>query len=315
MKAINIKIATFSFAAMLLASCSDSNNIDSPTPKDETPTTIVGSAVKSITDPTVLASRVTNFKNANSTTSGARLFSLKTRASENEPTIPSDVKDIRSITERWKAHRGIYFVEGDYDANSLKLEGMTIYVKGKFIYNSANAYYSDTHIIVMKSGTLVAQNSKEPFYNNQIDCWGKIVFPTSENSYIIKNTFNYYGNAENNNENINIVGKTLDIQNDAKVKIEGNVSANKVSCSSNQAEFVCTGDVTTNELYLTNSSKAWINGKLETQNLKMDGSTELHSGCSLDVSNDVYLTNNVNVYTRHFSTPNLKQDSNAKIHF
>ena len=91
MKAINIKIATFSFAAMLLASCSDSNNIDSPTPKDETPTTIVGSAVKSITDPKLLASRVTNFKNANSTTSGARLFSLKTRASENEPTIPSDV--------------------------------------------------------------------------------------------------------------------------------------------------------------------------------------------------------------------------------
>lgn len=27
MKAINIKLATFSFAAMLLASCSDSNNI------------------------------------------------------------------------------------------------------------------------------------------------------------------------------------------------------------------------------------------------------------------------------------------------
>lgn len=314
MKAINIKLATFSFAAMLLASCSDSNNIDSPTPKDEIPTTIVGSAVKSITDPSVLAARVTNFKNVNSETSGARLFGLKTRASESEPTIPSDAQDIRTIKEPWNTHRGIYFVEGDYDANSLKLEGMTIYVKGKFIYNSANAYYSDTHIIVMKSGTLVARNDKEPFSINKIDCWGKIVFPTYQNSYIIKNTFNYYGNAENNNENINIAGKTLDIQNDAKVKIEGNVSANKVSCSSNQAEFVCTGDVTTNELYLTNSSKAWINGKLETQNLKMDGSTELHSGCSLDVSNDVYLTNNVNVYTRHFSTPNLKQDSNAKIH-
>lgn len=160
MKAINIKIATFSFAAMLLASCSDSNNIDSPTPKDETPTTIVGSAVKSITDPTVLASRVTNFKNANSTTSGARLFSLKTRASENEPTIPSDVKDIRSITEPWNAHSGNYFVEGDFDANGYNLQGMTIYVKGKFTYNDANAYFPDTHIIVMKSGTLVAKIPK-----------------------------------------------------------------------------------------------------------------------------------------------------------
>ena len=65
---LNIKIATFSFAAMLLASCSDSNNVDSPTPKDET--TIVGSAVKSITDPTVLAARVTNFKKVNNEKSG-----------------------------------------------------------------------------------------------------------------------------------------------------------------------------------------------------------------------------------------------------
>ena len=264
MKAINIKLATFSFAAMLLASCSDSNNIDSPTPKDEIPTTIVGSAVKSITDPSVLAARVTNFKKVNSETSGARLFGLKTRASENEPTIPSDAQDIRTITKPWEAHKGTYFVEGDYDANSLNLQGMTIYVKGKFIYNGANSNFSDTHIIVMKSGTLVARNSNEPFSLNQIDCWGKIEFPTSQDSYTIKNTFNYYGNAENNNENINIAGKTLDIQNDAKVKIEGNVSANKVSCSSNQAEFVCTGDVTTNELYLTNSSKAWVNGKLKT---------------------------------------------------
>lgn len=186
MKAINIKLATFSFAAMLLASCSDSNNIDSPTPKDEIPTTIVGSAVKSITDPSVLAARVTNFKNVNSETSGARLFGLKTRASESEPTIPSDAQDIRTITKPWEAHKGIYFVEGDYDANSLNLQGMTIYVKGKFIYNGANSNFSDTHIIVMKSGTLVARNDKEPFSINKIDCWGKIEFPTSQDQYIIK---------------------------------------------------------------------------------------------------------------------------------
>ena len=61
MKAINIKLATFSFAAMLLASCSDSNNIlenGGTTPIK----TVVGSAVTSTTDAQELASRITNYK-------------------------------------------------------------------------------------------------------------------------------------------------------------------------------------------------------------------------------------------------------------
>ena len=51
MKAINIKLATFSFAAMLLASCSDSNSdgIDTPIAPTMNPK-IVGSAVVSTTD-------------------------------------------------------------------------------------------------------------------------------------------------------------------------------------------------------------------------------------------------------------------------
>ena len=63
MKAINIKLATFSFAAMLLASCSDSNNngIDTPIAPAMNPK-IVGSAVVSTTDAQTLASRVLNYK-------------------------------------------------------------------------------------------------------------------------------------------------------------------------------------------------------------------------------------------------------------
>ena len=64
MKAINFKLATFTFAAMLLASCSDSNS-DGGTDIGKA-TTIVGSAVTSTTDAQTLASRVLNYKNSTS---------------------------------------------------------------------------------------------------------------------------------------------------------------------------------------------------------------------------------------------------------
>ena len=59
MKAINFKLATFTFAAMLLASCSDSNS-DGTGGGTTANTKIVGSAVTAITDAQTLASRVTN---------------------------------------------------------------------------------------------------------------------------------------------------------------------------------------------------------------------------------------------------------------
>ena len=66
MKTRNIKLATFGFAAMLLASCSDSN--DTPTP-NPTPaeTGIIGKEVTSITDAQQLAARVYNFKRPSAT--------------------------------------------------------------------------------------------------------------------------------------------------------------------------------------------------------------------------------------------------------
>ena len=61
MKKRNIKLVTFGFAAMLLASCSDSNDTPTPTP-NPAETGIIGKEVTSITDAQTLASRVYNFK-------------------------------------------------------------------------------------------------------------------------------------------------------------------------------------------------------------------------------------------------------------
>lgn len=63
MKALNIKLATFSFAALLLASCSD-NGTDNPV-NPITPITnskLLGISVKSNTDAKELSARVTNYK-------------------------------------------------------------------------------------------------------------------------------------------------------------------------------------------------------------------------------------------------------------
>lgn len=93
MKAMNFKLATISFAAMLLASCSDSNNIlenGGTTPIK----TVVGSAVTSTTDAQELASRITNYK-VTSETSKARTRAY-TRVANNT-TRPADAIDIREV--------------------------------------------------------------------------------------------------------------------------------------------------------------------------------------------------------------------------
>ena len=66
MKKRNIKLVTFGFAAMLLASCSDSNDTLNPTP-NPAETGIIGKEVTSITDAQQLAARVYNFKRPSAT--------------------------------------------------------------------------------------------------------------------------------------------------------------------------------------------------------------------------------------------------------
>ena len=84
MKAITFKLAAFSFAAMLLASCSDSNNNDGTTSLPLVNSKIDGSDIESSTDAQELASRVFNYKTSVSTT--------KTRAFDT-----NTIKDILDI--------------------------------------------------------------------------------------------------------------------------------------------------------------------------------------------------------------------------
>lgn len=130
MKAINIKLATFSFAAMLLASCSDSGN-DSVIDPIGKAATIVGSNVTA-EYANQLASRVRNYKGAYATTT-TKTRALATRAEAAEPAVPAGTPNLSSIEkEKWNSHSGKTYVvpAGEtLKADGYNIEGMTIYVK------------------------------------------------------------------------------------------------------------------------------------------------------------------------------------------
>ena len=108
MKAINIKLATFSFAAMLLASCSDSGN-DSVIDPIGKAATIVGSNVTA-EYANQLASRVRNYKGAYATTT-TKTRALATRAEAAEPAVPAGTPNLSSIEkEKWNSHSGKTYV-------------------------------------------------------------------------------------------------------------------------------------------------------------------------------------------------------------
>ena len=138
MKAINIKLATFSFAAMLLASCSDSGTPGNDSVIDPIgkAATIVGSNVTAeYADQ--LASRVRNYKGAYATTT-TKTRALATRAETTEPTVPAGTPNLSSIEkEKWNSHSGKTYVvpAGEtLKADGYNIEGMTIYVKGTLEY-------------------------------------------------------------------------------------------------------------------------------------------------------------------------------------
>lgn len=313
MKAINIKLATFSFAAMLLASCSDSG-----TPGNDPVIDPVGKAATIVgTNVTAeyadqLASRVFNYKTIKGASITPLVNKARTRAGESpEVAIPANAKDITTIEKPWEAHPGTYYVkEGDVvTTNNMNIQGMNIFVKGTFKYDGGNTYFNDVNIVVMKGGKLVAKNSGEVFGVNKIENYGTIEFPANENHYTIKNDFHNY------NGDLNIEGKTLDIQNGCQVYVGGNVKAKNIEIKGTKTEFACMGDVElTENFYMTNETYATINGTLNAKTgIKLDSQTELYAGCSAKTSGDVYITNGATIETLYLKAANYYQDSNSKM--
>lgn len=310
MKAINIKLATFSFAAMLLASCSDSGTSGNDSVIDPIgkAATIVGTDVTAeYADQ--LASRVWNYKGAYANTT-TKTRALATRAKATEPAVPAGTPNFSSVTNKWEEHPGTYVVPAGetLNADGYNIKGMTIYVKGTLDINNANG--SDASINVLSGGKLIAKNSNEVFGDTKVSNWGTIEFPANQKEYLIKNTF--YQNAGD----LNVKGHDLNIQGGAgsTLFVKNSLIANKVTMSGDAQLYVTDNATLTGAFEMSNQSEASVNNIMTTTSLKIQNTTVLHSGCALKVEGDVYATNGTNLYVLYLKAKYYKQDSGANLH-
>ena len=307
MKALNIKLATFSFAAMLLASCSDSGN-DSVIDPIGKAATIVGSNVTT-EYAEQLASRVRNYKGAYANTT-TKTRALATRAEATEPAVPSGTPNLSSVTNKWEEHPGTYVVPAGetLKAEGYNIKGMTIYVKGTLEYSSANG--SGASINVLSGGKLIAKDHTEVFGDTKVSNWGTVEFPKNQKEYLIKNTF--YQNAGD----LNIKGHDLNIQGGASstLFVKNSLIANKVTMSGDAQLYVTDNATLTGGVEMSNQSQAWVNNIMTTTSVKIQNSTVLHSGCALKVDGDVNATNGTNLYIMYLKAKNYRQDSGAILH-
>lgn len=311
MKAINIKLATFSFAAMLLASCSDSGTPgnDSVDPIGKAATIVGSNVTAEYADQ--LASRVRNYKGAYATTT-TKTRALATRAEAAEPTVPAGTPNLSSIEkEKRNSHSGKTYVvpAGEtLKADDYNIEGMTIYVKGTLEYSSANG--SGASINVLSGGKLIAKNSNEVFGDTKVSNWGTVEFPKNQKEYLIKNTF--YQNAGDLNvkgHDLNILGGKTSL-----LFVKNSLIADNVTMSGDAQLYVTDNATLTGKFEMSNQSQAWVNNIMTTTSVKIQNTTMLHSGCALKVDGDVSATYGTNLYVLYLKAKYYKQDSGAKLH-
>lgn len=253
MKAIHIKLATFSFAALLLASCSESNsNIIDNGGNITANTKIVGSSVTAITDAQQLASRVTNYKVKSNTNKAKKI----TRAGSST-TVPEGAIDITTLTgNQLEAGKDYYIPAGKTESRGFSCSQWinnanapaNIYVQGTFDLNSQWGY---GNIIVLEGGKLVAISNRDEAFGemNSIENHGTIEFSTNKTQAIIKQYVYNEGDMD-------LSGKYVKLCNNADLAVTGKFKAKSLEvgggCKFNSS---CSAEVT-EQAYFTNYAEA-----------------------------------------------------------
>lgn len=268
MKAINFKLATFTFAAMLLASCSDSNS-DGGTDIGKS-TTVVGSAVEAqyAND---LAGRVTNYKVNNTTASARKLIS---RAySGPEVKVPADAKKLSD----YSGHGGD-FPAGSYVVEEgetvglntpFNLSGKNIYVKGTFYYDASYNNDKNSNITILSTGKMIInKNGVNPFEPSNVMNYGEIDFGDAA-KFTIQKTF------YDNTDLLDLSGKDIELTNNGQLYTYGTLKAKSISLNNgttlwNGCSIYCDGN-----LYLTNGSTLHA-AYIKTKQLNQDSGSHVY---------------------------------------
>lgn len=316
MKAFNIKLATFSFAALLLASCSDSNNDNGTEESSIMNPKIVGSTVVSTTDAQTLATQVTNYKKkAASTTKATRTIDASnTDIFEGvidmpaEPAVPAEAIDLVSAPQGTALSGNVFKISSGNIAltNQFQMSNTaTIYVESgaTLTYNYWNGGYK---IIVLKGGKLVDSYGNATKFCD-IDNYGTIEF--SQDRIDINHTFR-------TSKNLNVAGKYLAIS--GKAYFGGNVTTKALYPGGSTTNIK--GDLQLGEneglkLDAVNEvpTKMNVDGKITAKRLELTNGSILYSGCGAVINEEVYITDNTALHAKYLKCSKFTQNSGAKL--
>ena len=318
MKAMNIKLATFSLAALLLASCSDSNSDDGTIVSPIMNPKIVGSTVVSTTDAQTLATQVINYKKkAASATKATRTIDASNSTifegvinMPAEPSVPAEAIDLVSAPQGTALSGNVFKISSGNITltNQFQMSNTaTIYVESgaTLTYNYWDGGYK---IIVLKGGKLIDT------YGNatrccDIDNYGNIEF-TSQNRIEIGHTFR-------TSQDLNAANKELAIS--GKAYIGGNVTAQIFSPGSGIINIKGDLNLGESELKLNsingglNGTKLNVDGKITAQKLELTNGSILYSGCGAQIKGEVNINAASTLHAKYLECSKFTQNSEGKL--
>ena len=313
MKAFNIKLATFSFAALLLASCSDSNNDNGTEGSSIMNPKIVGSTVVSTTDAQTLATQVTNYKKkAASTTKATRTIDASnTDIFEGvidmpaEPAIPADAVDLATLTDKRNGMHsgGVYVLKsGNMSTDEMNVAGTTIYIcSGATLTWNAYENGNNPTVIVLSGGKIIDT------YGNVGKCCNADIYGSIE----IKQDRIEINHAFRTSQNLNAEDKNLAIA--GKAYIGGNVTAKNFYPGSGIINIKGDLNLGESEFKLDNNAKLNVDGKITAKRLELTNKSVLYSGCGAKIAGEVNLNDGSALHAKYLKCSKFTQNSGAKL--
>jgi hypothetical protein len=318
MKAMNFKLATISFAALLLASCSDSNSDGETTVSPIMNPKIIGSTVVSTTDAQTLAKQVINYKaKTASATKATRTIDDNNSATFKgvinmpaEPAVPADAVDLGTLTNKWNGMHsgGVYVLKsGNMSTDGMNVAGTTIYVcSGATLTWNAYLENNTPKVIVLSGGKIIDT------YNNVGKCCNADVYGSIEflqDRIDINHTFR-------TSKNLNVAGKYLAIS--GKAYFGGNVTTKNIypgGSTTNIKGDLQLGETEGLKLDAVNNrpTKMNVDGKITAKKLELTNGSILYSGCGAAINEEVNLNDGTALHAKYLECSKFIQSSGAKL--
>lgn len=313
MKAMNFKLATISFAALLLASCSDSNSDGETTVSPIMNPKIIGSTVVSTTDAQTLAKQVINYKAkaANATKATRTIDDNNSATFEGvinmpaEPSVPAEAVDLATLTDKRNGMHsgGVYVLKsGNTSTDEMNVAGTTIYVcSGATLTWNAYVDGNNPTVIVLSGGKLIDT------YGNVGKCCNADIYGSIEikqDRIEINHTFRTSQNLNAEDKNLAIAGKAY---------IGGNVTAKNFYPGSGIINIKGDLNLGESEFKLDNNTKLNVDGKITAKKLELTNKSVLYSGCGAKIAGEVNLNDGSALHAKYLECSKFTQSSGASL--